>query len=309
MIWALLLYNLVVVVWGVYVRASFSGAGCGAHWPVCGGINLQADALFAQRVELAHRISSGVALVLNVGLFVRSLQLYPKGSPVRFTSAMVALFTVSEALIGAALVLFKWVAHNPSLVRAVAVAAHLTNTFVLLAAIAATLWCAEGGKAPTLKGQGRDAWLIGIGLVAITLWGITGTFSALGDMLYPSSSILAGMKQDFAPTANYLLRLRPIHPFAAILVALYIGGTASVISKSRPLPAVKVFRRSIMYIFAFQLILGFVNLMLHAPVWLQLQHLLLADILWINFVLFGVAALSYSATGNQTDNAAKLVTS
>ena len=35
---AVLGYNLLVIVWGAYVRASGSGAGCGNHWPLCNGV-------------------------------------------------------------------------------------------------------------------------------------------------------------------------------------------------------------------------------------------------------------------------------
>jgi heme A synthase len=81
----------------------------------------------------------------------------------------------------------------------------------------------------------------------------------------------------------------------AVLVAVYIGAVASIIGKHRPRPEVKLYKRSMMGIFAFQLLFGFVNLMMHAPVWMQLEHLLIADILWINLVLFAAAALSVEA--------------
>ena len=35
--WAVLGWNILVVLWGAYVRASGSGAGCGNHWPFCNG--------------------------------------------------------------------------------------------------------------------------------------------------------------------------------------------------------------------------------------------------------------------------------
>jgi heme a synthase len=41
-----------------------------------------------------------------------------------------------------------------------------------------------------------------------------------------------------------------------------------------------------------QLICGGINLLLHAPVWLQLIHLLLADLVWVNLVLFTVEVLA-----------------
>ncbi len=290
--WGMLVYNLAVVYWGVYVLASFSGDGCGPHWPLCGGTVVPSDMPSGQMIEYGHRVSTGLLLVLAPALAVWAYRKFPVGHGARFSSAMVVVFTYSEALIGAALVLFKLVAHNPSMVRAVAVAAHLTNTFVLLAFLTLTAWCASNRKLPRLKNQGFDGIALLIAAIAVTVLGITGTFAALGDTLFPSASIIAGIKQDFAPTASYLPRLRPLHPFVAIIVAVYLGAIASIIGKRRPRPDVRLYKRSMMCIFGFQLLFGFVNLMMHAPVWMQLEHLLIADILWINLVLFAAAALS-----------------
>ena len=44
-----------------------------------------------------------------------------------------------------------------------------------------------------------------------------------------------------------------------------------------------------------QLVAGVVNVMLLAPVWMQLLHLLLADALWITLVLLGAVLLRRSA--------------
>jgi cytochrome c oxidase assembly protein subunit 15 len=44
-----------------------------------------------------------------------------------------------------------------------------------------------------------------------------------------------------------------------------------------------------------QLLAGLVNVFLLAPVWLQIVHLLLADLLWIALVLLAAAYLSSSS--------------
>ena len=41
--WAVLVYNVVVILWGAVVRATSSGAGCGDHWPLCNGVVLQTN--------------------------------------------------------------------------------------------------------------------------------------------------------------------------------------------------------------------------------------------------------------------------
>lgn len=41
-----------------------------------------------------------------------------------------------------------------------------------------------------------------------------------------------------------------------------------------------------------QLLVGFVNVLLLAPVWMQMVHLLLADALWVAYVLLAATALA-----------------
>ncbi len=299
--WALLYYNLVVIFWGAYVRASFSGDGCGAHWPLCSGEATTIDEKIRKTVEFLHRVTSGLCLIGVILLVIWAFKAFPVGHRVRKAATLSIIFTFSEALLGAALVLFKWVAHNKSMFRAVATSAHLANTFTLLAFLTLTAWCASGGYLPRFRGQGIAAKLLLGALVGVTLLGITGALSALGDMLYPSTSVIAGMKQDFAPTASYLLKLRPLHPAVAVLVSLYVGGIASVVGKSRPGKYVVQFKRYLMWIFTAQLVVGFVNLMIHAPVYMQLIHLVIADALWISLVLLTAAALASEGIEVETD--------
>ena len=47
-----------------------------------------------------------------------------------------------------------------------------------------------------------------------------------------------------------------------------------------------------------QLGLGVVNVLLAAPVWMQLVHLLVADVIWILWILLGLAALAPSVGGS-----------
>ncbi|HLK57554.1 MAG TPA: COX15/CtaA family protein [Chthonomonadaceae bacterium] len=291
-LWGLLAYNLIVILWGAYVRASFSGDGCGAHWPLCGEYLIPQHPHTKTWIELAHRVSSGLLIPAVILLWIWAMKLYEKGSQVRLGALLVVAFTFSEALVGAGLVLFKWVAHNPSVYRAVAVSTHLCNTFLLLAALVLTLWWSYGGGALRWRGQGAVGWALGVGLVGAFLMGITGTMAALGDMLYPSDSLLAGMRQDFLPTADYLLRLRPIHPMLAITVGLYLVFLAAMIRRLRPSHLTRLISLFVIGLFCFQLGIGFMNLMLRAPIWIQLEHLLIADLFWISLILLSAAALS-----------------
>src|SRR5450755_2070071 len=62
--WFLVAYNVAVIVWGAYVRATGSGAGCGSHWPLCNGEFLPTTPQTQTVIEFTHRVTSGVSLVL-----------------------------------------------------------------------------------------------------------------------------------------------------------------------------------------------------------------------------------------------------
>ena len=55
--------------------------------------------------------------------------------------------------------------------------------------------------------------------------------------------------------------------------------------------------RVVAVVAAGQLAVGALNVMLLAPIWMQLVHLLVADVLWIALVLLGATALAYSSPG------------
>lgn len=110
--WSVLAYNLLVILWGAVVRATGSGAGCGEHWPLCQGVVIPHAAQIATLIEFAHRISSGLAVILVVLLLVLAWRQFPAGHPARRYAAAALVFTLTEGLIGAALVLFGQVGNN-----------------------------------------------------------------------------------------------------------------------------------------------------------------------------------------------------
>ncbi|MCB0131087.1 MAG: COX15/CtaA family protein, partial [Caldilineaceae bacterium] len=132
--WAVLAYNIVVILWGAFVRATGSGAGCGSHWPLCNGEILPRATEVETLIEFSHRITSGIALIAVVVLLIWALRSYPRGHRVRRGAQASMFFMFTEALVGAGLVLFEYVAHNVSIARAYWMAGHLMNTFLLLAA-------------------------------------------------------------------------------------------------------------------------------------------------------------------------------
>ena len=167
--WGVLAYNLLVILWGAFVRATGSGAGCGAHWPLCNGEVVPHTGRLATAIEFSHRLSSGLALILIVGLVVWAFRLYPRGHLVRRGASVSAFFLLTEALLGAGLVLFEYVAANVSVARAYWMAGHLINTFLLLAALTLTAWWASGGQAARWRNQGAVGWSFGLALFGLMI--------------------------------------------------------------------------------------------------------------------------------------------
>jgi heme A synthase len=289
--WALLGVDLAVVAWGAYVRATGSGAGCGAHWPLCNGEVIPRSPRIETLIELSHRLSSGFALVLTVVLLVWALRAYPSGHVVRVGAVITMGLMLCEALIGAGLVLFQLVAHDESMKRAMSVSLHMCNTFLLLGSTALTAWWASGGARPRLRGQRAVLWTLGVPLAAMFLVGVSGTVNALGDTLFPATSLAAGLAQDFAPGVPLFVRLRTIHPILALSTGAAIVVAGGLVRALRPSRAVRLLSRAATVLVVAQVAAGLLDVALLAPVWLQLVHLALADGVWILLVLTTASAL------------------
>src|SRR5690606_29935869 len=149
--WTVLAYNLGVILWGAFVRATGSGAGCGSHWPLCDGQLVPAAPSVAMLIEYSHRLTSGLALISVVVLLWLARRERPAGDPARRAAAWTVVFMLLEAGVGAGLVLFELVADNATMARALFMAVHLANTFVLVAWLTLTAWWLSGGPVPSLS--------------------------------------------------------------------------------------------------------------------------------------------------------------
>ncbi len=290
--WFVVGLNILVVMWGAYVRATGSGAGCGQHWPLCNGEIVPLNAQVATLVEFSHRLSSGLALLSVAVLAVWAFRAYAKGDPVRLGATLSVIFILSEALVGAGLVLFQLVAHNESATRAVSIAVHLVNTFLLLGALTLTAWWASGGARLALRRKGGLTTAMTLGLLGMMWIGASGAIVALGDTLFPPDSLAAGLSQDFDPAAHFLVRLRLIHPILAVLIGLALIGLAYYAEKESPGRWVQRWGNALKLMVLAQWGAGVVNVALLAPVWMQLLHLLLADVTWVALILLSAAALA-----------------
>lgn len=302
-----LLYNLAVILWGAYVRASGAGAGCGSHWPLCNGQVIPREPSIKTLIEFSHRLTSGLALLLVVSMVVwafRATRTATEKSAlttstsrkwplVRYWALLSLFFILTEALVGAGLVLFEYVAQNKSLARAWWMAAHLINTFLMLAAFTMTWWTATNSEQrPRLRGQGSLNWLLGITLVGTLVLGVSGAITALGATLFPVTSLAEGLRQDLSPTSHILIRLRFYHPVIAMFVSVLLCYAASAVRAQRPSEWTRRLATALIGLVLVQMIAGVTNLLLHAPNWLQLVHLLLSDLIWIALVLLSAYALA-----------------
>jgi heme A synthase len=292
--WFVLAYNVAVVIWGAYVRATGSGAGCGAHWPLCNGELIPRAPSAEMLVEFSHRASSGLALVAVVVLLFWVFRACETGHPARRGAVLATLFMATEAALGAGLVLYQLVADNPSMAHAIAMVSHLANTFLLLGSLTLTAHWASGGADVDLSVAKRGGLLamLAAGLIGVIAVGKSGAVAALGDTLYPVRSMAEGFNADLSVGSSLLIRLRVLHPTLAMLVGvLLVFGVARV-----PLPASssvgRLARTSVVVLAIAEVFAGFLNLWLLAPVWMQLVHLLMADLLWISLILFAASALA-----------------
>jgi heme A synthase len=289
--WGVVVYTLLVILWGAYVRASGSGAGCGNHWPLCNGQVLPHSKQIETLIELTHRLMSGLSLLLIIGLAVWAFRAYTRKHPIRFAATLSLVFILTEALIGAVLVRAELVAGNASLSRAIVMSIHLVNTFTLMAFLTLTAWWASGRPAIRLRGQGFLLWLFALALIGTLILAVSGAVAALGDTLFPAESLAAGFDQDVSPTAHFLIRLRLLHPVLALIVGSIVLIVASVANVQRPGKWVRQSMLTVTALVVVQLLVGLVNVALLAPIWLQLVHLLLADLLWMALVVLMASAL------------------
>ncbi|MFT7623694.1 MAG: cytochrome c oxidase assembly protein subunit 15 [Myxococcota bacterium] len=291
--WFTTAYNIAVILWGAWVRISGSGAGCGEHWPTCNGQILPRDPSTATMIEFAHRATSGLTLIFTLGIAIWAARLFAKTSIVRRAANTTLVFVLLEAALGALLVIFGLVDKDESTARALVVGVHLVNTFGLVGAGALCAWWASGHAVPTLSRPhlpGRNLFLMAA--VGILLVGMTGAITALGDTLFPVSptdgqGLLARIRDDITAGEHFLVRLRVLHPAIAIVV-----GSGLMMLGFRQMERFPGPSKWVVGLVTIELIAGLANIYLAAPGWMQIIHLLLADLLWVSLLILASESLA-----------------
>jgi len=296
--WFVLAYNILVIIWGVFLRASKSGDGCGQHWLTCHGELIPSAPEMKTVIEFSHRVTSGLdgiivlALVFWAFLIWRSRK-SDNCKTVLKTAVVSLVFVITEALVGAGLVLTGNTAEALTAARPFWMAGHLINTFILLAFLSLTAWFASGGKPFNFKAQPKTLFLLTVAVIGILFVGLSGSIAALSSMLFPSESLTEGLAKDFSGTSHILLRLRVSHPILSVAVGVYLIFLANWL-KAKVRESFRVCRWAnvLMILVLIQFASGALTLLTLAPIIMQIVHLVLADAVWISFVLLSASVLA-----------------
>lgn len=287
--WLVVAYNVLVILWGAIVRATGSGAGCGDNWPLCNGDFFPHHPRLATIIEFAHRSMTGVATFLVIGLLVWTFYATIRGHRARRAAIASGILLVTEALLGAVLVLGGYVEHNISTARVVMQSIHFTNTLLFLGSLTLTAWWLRDQWLPPAPSANDRSltWPAWVAIVSTIVVGATGSVAALADTLFPSPSLLAGFTSDFAASSPLLVRMRWVHPAAAVVgFCCVIWLVARVRSR---------LAWTVAGLLGLQFVLGIADVLLLAPTWMQILHLLGADLYWIALVCLAAEALRGSA--------------
>jgi heme a synthase len=284
--WGVLAYFVAVILWGAVVRATGAGAGCGNHWPLCNGTVLQYSASANTIIEFTHRLTSGLSFFSAVALLIWTFAATVRGHLARTAAVASVAFTLVEAILGALLVKLGLTAQSQSPLRPWYLALHLTNTLLLLAALTLTAHMLSR-KHGYLREETRLVAPFGAiaGILVVLIVGVTGSLAALGDTLFPATSLGSALAQDFSSTSGWLVRWRWTHPTIAFLASIFLiwilvrAAQRTTEWDNRGLSAL------VLILLAAQYVLGVLDVVLLAPVWLQVAHLLGADVLWAALVV------------------------
>jgi heme a synthase len=296
--WGVVGYNVLVILWGALVRATGSGAGCGNHWPLCNGQVIPLSPGLHTVIEFTHRCMTGGSTFLVIGLLVWTFRGTVKGQAARVLAAASMVLLLNEAFLGALLVKLGYVTGNQSMGRVVVLSIHLSNTLLLLAALTLTarllgtgqIWREFGARG------GKKLWAF-VGLAATLVVGVSGSLAALGDTLFPASSLRAAFAQDFAAGSPWLLRLRGVHPASAVVAA---GFVIWLVVQAKRAGAGRL-AGLVLALLGLQFALGVADVLLLAPVWMQILHLLGADLYWVALVLLAAIVVWPSASADEAN--------
>jgi cytochrome c oxidase assembly protein subunit 15 len=298
--WGVLVFFIASILWGAVVRATGSGAGCGDHWPLCNGTVFQQSPTLHTMIEFSHRVSAGaIDSILVLVLIVWTWRKTVSGHMARWAAGTTIFLTITEGALGAVLVKFGLTADSRSPMRAPVEALHFSNTLLLLASltlVAHLLSRRHGYTWATVRLTAPVGATIAVLIVLIV--GVGGSLAALGDTLFPATSLSAALAQDFSATSGWLVRWRWTHPTIAVLSGFFLIWLLVRASKKTAHWDNRGLSALVLVLLASQYLLGVLDVVLLAPIWLQIVHLLGADILWAALVVL-VARVTLEPKGSE----------
>ncbi len=291
-------YMLLVILFGAWVRITGSGDGCGANWPDCHGEFIPRDLLdeHSTLIEYTHRVTSGILGPMVLLLVFWAKKRFGSKHPVFWASIVTLIFIIIESLIGAALVMGELVADDDSVGRAVMISVHLVNTMALTGSAALVAWWSTGKPLPKWREKTRLTVLLLVALGGLLLTNASGAITALGDTLFPTDptigeGLFAAVRDDLSSANHFLVRLRVIHPVVAVITVLYIMALTWVIRLRDVTDLVDRWAGFTLALVIAQTLIGVVNIMLAAPGWIQLIHLLFAQFVWISALFLTLSTM------------------
>lgn len=269
----MVVYTLIIILWGAWVRISGSGDGCGDHWPLCHGAAIPLGSPVKTWIEVSHRYSTALFGVLILVQIVWVIRKGSEGSAAQKWVGLTLLFTVTEALIGRSLVKEGLVTDSESLLRLVVMPLHLLNTSAL---IFSQVMCAESIKfhfrLPTkLHGLGARVGLMLAGIIVLLL--TSGAIAALGAHLLPAESIAVGLQQDFQSQSHLAVKLRLLHPIAGLIIPTFVAGYFFSAGRRSTNKEINNITYQLSVLTLCMMLIGIATLMSLSPVWLKLLHL------------------------------------
>ena len=290
--WATYAYLLAVILFGAWVRITGSGAGCGSHWPTCHGELIPRSPSIQTMIEYTHRLTSGACGLLALALVAWAVKAFGARSRVALASWAVLFFVIVEGAIGAGLVLAELVADDASEARAIVISLHLVNTLTLVGASALAAWWSRDSSQAGGSSSLDRRWVLAV-LFGLVLTSMSGAITALGDTLFPVKLVegvplVDRLREDLSATQHFLVRLRILHPVIACALALGAGWVA-LSARDVTTGLVRNIATAALAFTILQVALGFTNIALGAPGWMQLLHLLAAQLLWTCFLLLLVS--------------------
>lgn len=279
----LLIYTLLVILWGAWVRISHSGDGCGDTWPLCHGQFIPEAERGKTWIEYAHRLMSGLYGFLVIYFYSSARKIFPKNSFTRRAAFWTLIFMITEALLGAKLVLFKLVGSNDTPFRAIAMALHQLNSLLLTGAITLAFTSTEVNGTAVSGLFKKKSWVFPALFFSIA---ITGAWASLSSTLFPTQSLLQGLTDDISMNSHYLIRLRTLHPLFAIL----FGGSLCIFlwikSQKAQTPLLQRTGAQGALSLLVGIAFGISTLLSLSPVWMKIGHLALAQLMWFCLLRF-----------------------